>query len=164
MKTLDSGIEENRIYSIHEGINYVVKLVIESEEQKENTIYHVNLFHKETYNSIEQVKYLKIYNELLAEYYTKEQKEKENIERIEREKLEEQQRFEKEKERIDELIRQGYSKVNTGTILYTKDMKRIIQVYSKTYAKILNKQTELENYYYVEYKGFKGYVSKYCFE
>ena len=130
MKTIDSGIEENRIYSIHEGVNYIIKLTIESEEQNENTLYHVNIFHRETYESFQQNKFIEIYNNLLTELKLEEERE----EKIEINRREEEKRNEqriKDEQKNKELISQGYTKIQTGTILYDKDKKGVIQLLSQ---------------------------------
>lgn len=57
-------------------------------------------------------------------------------------------------------------KVTTGTILYPNPDgtgKKIVQVYSNTYAQLITKNTGYSDYWYVLYKGYKGYILKQAF-
>lgn len=177
MQTIESEIDNNSITSVHEGANYVVILTIESELKNVNATYSILLINKDSYHYMTNPFYSRIqvmlaarieaYENLQKQEREREMEEEEQQTRLQREEEEKRQKLEKEisvQKENDGLTKLGYKRVMVATALYNRDMQKIIDVPSNSYVKILNKNTHLSNYYYVQFRTFQGYVSNTCFD
>ncbi len=169
MKIIDSGIENNKIYSVHAGTNYIVILSMESREEMqsveyvENSIYLTSIMKKETYQLIQLSKFLESISSLSDDKSFIQDKKDNN----------------KSESSSDELVHSGKNYLNnsnkfTDYYIIKRKTFSFAQIYEDArlihesmkvqpddYVYIIKKNGKMS---YIWYRGNYGYISNSMFK